>query len=48
MGHFIPTYVKPKQVIHYCIEHLLLEALICNTYCVELPRAEGDHFSTVS
>ena len=42
------TYVKPKQVIHCCVEHLLLMVLICNTYCVELPRAEGNRFSTVS
>ena len=42
------VYIKPKQVIHCCVEHLLLEVLICNTYYVELPRAESDHFSTVS
>ena len=41
------VYTKPQQIIHGWVEHLMLERLVCNTYCVELHRPEGDRFSVV-
>ena len=38
------VYTKPQQIIHGWVEHLMLERLVCNTYCVE---PEGDRFSVV-
>ena len=38
------TGVKPNLVIHGCIEHLLLDRLICRTYCVELPKPVDNRF----
>ena len=38
------VYIKPQQIIHGWVEHLMLERLVYNTYCVE---PEGDHFSVV-
>ena len=41
------VYTKPQQIIHGWVEHLMLKRLVCNTYCVELHRPEGDRFSVV-
>ena len=41
------VYTKPQQIIHGWVEHLMLERLVCNTYCVELHRPEGDRFPVV-
>ena len=41
------VYTKPQQIIHGWVEHLMLERFVCNTYCIELHRPEGDRFSIV-
>ena len=41
------VYTKPQQIIHGWVEHLMLERLVCNTYCVEFHRPEGDCFFVV-
>ena len=35
------------KVIHGWVEYLMLVRLVCNTYCVELHKPEGDRFSVV-
>ena len=36
-----------NSCIHCWVEHLMLERLVCNTYCVKLHRSEGNRFSVV-
>ena len=45
--HKLQVYTKPQQIIRGWVEHLMLERLVCNTYCVKLHRSEGNRFSVV-